>query len=539
MSMDLRDYESVKFELAEILRGFVAAAPQEEALQERVRELHARLAEDRFNLLVIGRFSRGKTSLMNAILGVDRLPTGILPLTSVITSVAYGSREQVRIELRGFEYEIPMEDLAEYITECGNPGNVRGVRLAKIALPAEILRRGFYFVDTPGLGSAIAENTRTTEAFLPEADAVVMVSGYDGPLTDDELRVVRTLEASNRRLFFVLNKQDTVSPQARQEVYGYVRTRLAQVWAGELPPIFSLSAREGLAAKLAGDAAALTASGLAQFEAELTRFLIEEKGQEFLLGMCERTAQLLGACNPNAEGMALRGRLAALHAGISQGRSPSIAAMDAALVPVTQNSRAKMGECVLCARVRDALFDFLCHYQHDLAVYSEARERFAQAGGLCGAHLRFYASIAADRDICLALTPLLKRLTRLLQDPAYRALESTRAECVMCQLQKDVEMKAISELSAGEESGPPAQDRLPSVCLPHWQRIAQHLGDQTVIDALIQCQAAAVERLTEDMQRYVVKRDGLRRGLATEEETRAAQRAISFVAGPGTRLADR
>jgi predicted GTPase len=60
-----------------------------ELLSQR-RELAARLAEDRFNLLLVGRFSRGKSTLMNALLGSDSLPTGIVPITSVITTVRYG-----------------------------------------------------------------------------------------------------------------------------------------------------------------------------------------------------------------------------------------------------------------------------------------------------------------------------------------------------------------------------------------------------------------------------------------------------------------
>src|SRR5271168_2401536 len=91
--MDLRDYERTKFELAEILR----ALPFDAAQYERRRDLFARLAEDRFNLVVVGRFSRGKSSLMNAILGMDRLPTGVVPLTSVITTVTYGSEERVTL----------------------------------------------------------------------------------------------------------------------------------------------------------------------------------------------------------------------------------------------------------------------------------------------------------------------------------------------------------------------------------------------------------------------------------------------------------
>ena len=55
------------------------------------RELMVKLAEDRFTLAVLGQFNRGKSSLMNAIMGRQILPTGVLPLTSAITVLRYGS----------------------------------------------------------------------------------------------------------------------------------------------------------------------------------------------------------------------------------------------------------------------------------------------------------------------------------------------------------------------------------------------------------------------------------------------------------------
>jgi hypothetical protein len=57
------------------------------------------------------------------------------------------------------------------------------------------------------------------------------------------------------------------------------------------------------------------------------------------------------------------------------------------------------------------------------------------------------------------------------------------------------------------------------------------VSDQSWLCAMLQSEAAATERLTEDMQRYVLKRDGIRRGLETEEESRAAKTAIRFIAG--------
>jgi len=199
--MDLSEYEHSKFELPEVLRSASALLPNEEyERRQRIRDLQARLAEDRFNLVVVGRFSRGKTSLMNAVIGSDRLPTGIVPLTSVITTVTYGSKEQVVLEYqdRGMRSQIPLEALPDYITQAGNPGNSKKIKVAEVQLPSDVLRRGSYFVDTPGLGSPILENTRTTESFLPEADAFILVTGYESPLSEDEVRFLRGVSNSAR-----------------------------------------------------------------------------------------------------------------------------------------------------------------------------------------------------------------------------------------------------------------------------------------------------------------------------------------------------
>jgi len=236
IAIDLREYEHLKFGIADILRlAATLAPPDSDEWKARFQALFARLAEDRFNLVVVGRFSRGKTSLMNAILGTDRLPTGIAPLTSVITTVTYSSKEQVvlRYEERSLPKEIPIEALPQYITQQGNPGNVQRIKIAEVQLPAEFLRRGFYFVDTPGLGSVIVENTLTTEAFLPEADAFLLVTSYESPLSEEELRFFKAASSSGRRIFVALNKQDTVLHDERGAVLAFVRDGSDVIAEGE------------------------------------------------------------------------------------------------------------------------------------------------------------------------------------------------------------------------------------------------------------------------------------------------------------------
>jgi small GTP-binding protein len=215
---------------------------QTAGFRDRLQPLFARLAEDRFNLVVVGRFNRGKTSLMNAILATDRLPTGIVPLTSVITAVAYGSKERLLVRFRNsvLDREVSIDALPQHVTQQGNPGNVQRIASAEIQLPAEILRRGFYFVDTPGLGSVIAENTLTTETFLPEADAFVLVTSYESPLSEEEVQFFKAASAWGKRIFVVLNKQDTVSPEQREAVRNFVQEQLKFFFDRAQPGIFSV-----------------------------------------------------------------------------------------------------------------------------------------------------------------------------------------------------------------------------------------------------------------------------------------------------------
>jgi predicted GTPase len=289
--MDLHEYEKKKFTIAEILRSASACVPERaQELRIRLQHLFARLAEDRFNLIVVGRFSRGKTSLMNAILATTRLPTGITPLTSVITSIGYGSRERVflKYENRILDTEIPLEALPQHITQQGNPGKVQRIKTAEIQLPAEILRRGFYFVDTPGLGSVIVENTLTTVAFLPEAGAFILVTSHDSPLSEEEMRFFKAGAASGKRIFVVLNKHDTVLPEQREVVLSFVGRQLETLFGRAPPPIFSVSSTDGLKAKLTDDRELLDTSGISRFEAQLLNFVLTERSGEFPLRMYDR-----------------------------------------------------------------------------------------------------------------------------------------------------------------------------------------------------------------------------------------------------------
>jgi GTP-binding protein EngB required for normal cell division len=542
--MDLREYEQSKFAIAEILRSTSACLPErEEELRVRLQDLFARLAEDRFNLVVLGRFNRGKTSLMNAILRTDRLPIGIVPLTSVITTVGYGSKEQVvlKYDNRILDHEIPIEALPQHITQQGNPGNVQRIKTAEVQLPAEVLRRGFYFVDTPGLGSVIVENTFTTEAFLPEADALILVTSYESPLSEDEVRFFKAGASSGRRVFVVLNKHDTVSLEQRKIALAYVREQLGILFGDSIVPILSVSSTDGLNAKLSGDQRLLEASGLPELEQQLLDFLLTEKSSEFLRLMCHRAQQFLKELPNRAEVVDLIARIDALSQQFvrkTQARSTQVS------VPAVDFPNLhQLQSCEICAQVTDKLWNFLCKYQYDIIISRDEQQRFANRGGLCPFHSWQLWSVSSPYGICAAHAPLFERLAAALRESAstqrltqiharLHDLLPDEHDCALCNVRDRAEEDAIDSLAKRlARNKTRALDALSAICLPHFVMLASAVHDGDLVRTMLKRQATVLERYSENMKRYAIKHAGVRQYLASEEETTAAERGLLLVAG--------
>ena len=293
----LSTYRDRRLELGDMIRAalHVARASGDQLAEKRARELLARLAADRFQLAVVGQFSRGKTTLMNALLGGAYLPMGALPMTSVITTVRFGSRPRAIVHRRAspLPVEVPLAEVAGFVAQASARRTELQVVSVQVDVPAEILRLGFELVDTPGVGSAIEINTATTRQFLPEADAVIFVTGFDSPLTEAEAGFLADAASHAGRLFLVLNKRDLVSGRDATEVAEFVRRRLRDDLGIGEPRLFGLSALEALEAVVQGDRGRLSGSGLPQLRATLDEFLTTGKTQVFLGNIAGRAARLV------------------------------------------------------------------------------------------------------------------------------------------------------------------------------------------------------------------------------------------------------
>ena len=208
------------------------------------------LDEQRFNVAFIGQFKRGKSSLINAILGEEILPTDMLPVTSVITIVQFGEHRRYIVNYNdGHSDQIGIDSIPDFVSEANNPSNVKAVKDVVVELPIPILQNGIRLVDTPGIGSVFALNTETTVTYIPKIDIAVVVLGSDPPVSAEELSLIKAVSQRANTLYVVLNKADLVDPQAIERVKEFTRDVIKSELGTEPERIFHVSARDVLKGK--------------------------------------------------------------------------------------------------------------------------------------------------------------------------------------------------------------------------------------------------------------------------------------------------
>jgi ribosome biogenesis GTPase A len=282
---------------------------------ELLREAQ-RVRSGRFTVAVVGEFKRGKSTLINALLGAEILPADPLPCSAAPFRVTFEERPTARVVFKdGTSRPIDFGELKEFGTKLTAESARRAADVAEVVVgyPLGVCRHGVEIIDTPGLNED-RNMTAVTLGVLPRADAAVLVMMSENPLSETEQAFVsdRLLAQDLTRVLFVVNAIDRVDPpSARPRVVRNVAKRVAELLAPrvrkrweddpaardaalsrlEAVEVFPVSSRAAVRAKLAGDAAGLAASEFPAFESALERFLAGECGSAVVARAAARVRQ--------------------------------------------------------------------------------------------------------------------------------------------------------------------------------------------------------------------------------------------------------
>jgi hypothetical protein len=262
-----------------------------------------------------------------------------------------------------------------------------------------------------------------------------------------------------------------------------------------------VSARDGLAAKVANDPDALRESGMPALEERLIRFLINGRRQAFLSSFCERMLLVTRRYPDDAAAatVALQVQAFQRHLASESGGAP----VRQSLVAEWLGSLHELDPCEICAHIQSVSFDFLCRYQYDLSFDAKAQERHAQSRGLCAIHTRQLAALAAPRGIAIGYPALLDALSATLTHAAHAATAGVRPalaredvlpdvhDRILCRVCAEASREAIGAIwSRLQRDNQTALSGLSAICMLHLPELAANIDDPALAAAVLTREAS-------------------------------------------------
>lgn len=183
-------------------------------LADRLEAARRRLNDPAVQVLVVGEFKQGKSSLVNALVGADVCPVDDDVATSAPTVIRFGE-DHVACVVREAPDDgeptteaISFDDLPVYASESGNPRNERRLRTVEIGMPSDVLAGGLELVDTPGVGGLGSAHGAITMAALPMADALIFVTDAGQEMSAPELEFLERARDLCPNVVGVMTKTD-------------------------------------------------------------------------------------------------------------------------------------------------------------------------------------------------------------------------------------------------------------------------------------------------------------------------------------------
>lgn len=232
-------------------------------------------------ILVMGEFSTGKSTFIDAFLGKELLIRDTLPTTAVVTKIIYGKEHAVIVHYKdGRKDVLHNGDDIRKITAEDTSGNVKHsirntIDYVEITEPIELLKF-VEFIDSPGLGADNTTHAQVTEAHKNDADIIFWVLNIQHAGRNTELQA---LQAFPERLkpFIILNQIDIVD---EEEQIDAVVEQLRRTLKQHIQGIFPISSQDALDGKLNNDAELIEDSRIGALETYVSDVLLK-KGDTF------------------------------------------------------------------------------------------------------------------------------------------------------------------------------------------------------------------------------------------------------------------
>lgn len=240
------------YQLFQIVREYNEYSFISDTLLQEIDEISHQIKSQNFRIAVVGEFSQGKSTLLNAFLGEEIQPVRAIPCSGTITVLKYGTEKRVICCYKdGREEEIPVEQyqekaaISEEAALDGVSDELATSEIKEIIFEhpdLKLCRHGVEILDSPGLNEH-PERTLITQQLIKDTDAVIFLTNASRPLTQGERELIQDLRIQLNRgkanipaenLFILVNFMDLLRREEDRET---VKQRIKRFVEGDNPII--------------------------------------------------------------------------------------------------------------------------------------------------------------------------------------------------------------------------------------------------------------------------------------------------------------
>ena len=303
--MDMKVYQEKMIQLDEKIDTAIEICEKYNDVEhiEKLQKLKVSIKEDNFQLIVVGEFSVGKSTLVNALIGDNILPSDPNPTTMMLNVIKNGEKEpRYKILYKdGNETIVNKEEFERMVAQNESDKKTKNeiiqdyyeeekrkfsIKNAEILIKNDFGKMGIDIVDTPGMNDINTAREEITLTYIPKSDAAIIVSSVTLPLPKSEMDFIKTQLLGHQitKLFVAANFADTLRAESDRKA---MFERYSNELEGIVPPerIFLVSARKALKYKrqLAGETfkkpiKTYEESGFAEFEKGVLDYLANDRG---------------------------------------------------------------------------------------------------------------------------------------------------------------------------------------------------------------------------------------------------------------------
>ena len=298
----IRDYKRLEFELHEYLvqlKDMLLLLNGSSDYLQKIDNDIEYIKSKRFQVAVIGEFKRGKSSLINALLGSDILPSDVTPTTATINRITYGNdASAILLYKDGTSEKTGIDKLADYVTKLSENSEEQSRRIkeAVITYPLEICRNNIEVIDTPGLNDD-EKMTEVTLDALNNIDAAIVTISAVSPVSGTEQSLIAQLIRRKNigAIVFAVTYIDQIDEEDRERLFDNIKQRIAidtrKLFKDDKEEIqrkadiildhiqlYGISSKQALKAISMNKQKLLNESGFDEFRNALYQVLISEQG---------------------------------------------------------------------------------------------------------------------------------------------------------------------------------------------------------------------------------------------------------------------